>query len=318
MKSSKNKWKGTKITVNYLGNLDNKFGIKKKKILLEEDKLSPLSVFKSPIKQQEPVELHQGTSNFFNMRNNFEIIKIRDWEKDNNYYFLNYIKNIKYFDRVNNSKRILSNYNFGKKRNNSASFIFNKNPTRNKAKEYSFSIIKKNKNKIKKPILKLSNTNLKINHLSKKTISRVISAYFEKSIYKENKKINFNSNNNLYNQLKIFSPLTSKKSSANSNSIKDINSNNYLNYYNLNQSSKNNKSEIYNLSIVNNNKLNETDNKNKLLSSKLDYFQSKAKNINNIKVIPIQKKRVENVIEQNISKFIKKSSTFIDASTNTD
>ena len=78
MKSSKNKWKGTKITVNYLGNLDNQFGIKKKKILLEEDKLSPLSVFKSPIKQQEPVELHQGTSNFFNMRNNFEIIKIRD------------------------------------------------------------------------------------------------------------------------------------------------------------------------------------------------------------------------------------------------
>ena len=91
-----------------------------------------------------------------------------------------------------------------------------------------------------------------------------------------------------------------------------------MNYYNLNQSSKNNKSEIYNLSIVNNNKLNETDNKNRLLSSKLDYFQSKAKNINNIKVIPIQKKRVENVIEQNISKYIKKSSTFIDASTNTD
>ena len=31
MKTNKNKWNGTKITVNYIGNLDNKFGVKKKK-----------------------------------------------------------------------------------------------------------------------------------------------------------------------------------------------------------------------------------------------------------------------------------------------
>ena len=327
MKSSKNQWKGTKITVNYLGNLDNHFGVKKKKILLEEDKLSPISVFKSPIQQQEPVELHQGTTYFSNMRNNFEFIKIRDWEKDNNYYFFNYIKNMKYFDRVNNSRRILSNNNFGSKRNNSASFIFNKNPIRNKAKEYSFSIIKKNiiKNKNKKPILKLSNTNLKISHLSKKTISKVISDYFAKSVYKNNKKINFNpNNNNIYNQLKIFSPLTKKSNSnsnANSNSNlinNDINFNNYMNNFNLNISSKKNKFSLYNLNIVNKSKLNEINNKRRVLSSKLDSFQSKAKNINDIKVIPIPKKSLEYIMDPNINKFIKKSSTFIDASTNTE
>jgi hypothetical protein len=314
MKSLKNKWKGTKITVNYLGNLDNQFGIKKKKILLEEDKLSPLSLFKSPIQQQEPMELHQGTAYFFNMRNNFEFIKIRDWEKDNNYYFLNYIKNMKYFDRVNNSKRILSNINFGKRRNNSTSLIFNKNPKRNKSKEYSLSIIKKNKNI--KPILKLSNTNFKKNHLTKKTISKVISDYFEKSVYKDNKKINFNSNNYIYNQLKIFSPLT-KKSNSKSNLINDTKFNNYLYYYNLNISSKNNKSKIYNLNIVNNNKLNETDKKRRVLSSKIHSFQSKVKN-NNIKAIPIPKKSVEYIMDPNLNKFIKKSNTLIDASTNTE
>lgn len=322
MKSSKNKWKGTKITINYLGNLNNQFGIKKKKMILEEDKLSPISVFKSSINQQEPVQLHQGTSYFKNIKNNFEFIKIRDWEKDNNYYFFNYIKYMKYFDRVNNAKRILSNnnfYNFGQKRNNSASFIFNKNSLKNRAKEYSFSIAKKNQRK--KPILKLTNSNLKINHLSKKTISKVISDYFSKTTYKNNKKMNFNSNNNLYNQVKVFSPLTKKKSNFNSNSnsnlINDINYIN-LNEYSLNITSKKNKSRIYNLNIVNNNKLNEIDNKRRVLSAKPDAFKSIEKNINNIKVVPIHKKSVEYIMGPNMNKLIKKSSTFIDASTNTE
>ena len=313
MKSSKNKWKGTKITINYLGNLDNQFGVKKKKILLEEDKLSPLSLFKSPIQQKKPVELHQCTSYFFNMRNNFEFIKIRDWEKDNNYYFFNYIKNMKYFDRVNNSRRILSNNNFGKKRNYSASSIFKKNPTENKVKECNLSIIKKNKNKNKKPILKLSNTNLKINHLSKKIISKIISDDFVKSVYKNNKKINFNSNINLYNQLKIFSPLTkNSNSNYNSYSINDINFNNYVNNYSLNISSKNN------LSIVKKNKLYEADNKRRIIGLKIDSFQTKAKSFKNIKAAPIPKKSVEYIMESNMNKFMKKSSTFIDASTNTE
>lgn len=314
MNTSKNKWNGTKITVNYLGNLDNQFGVKKKKMILEEDKLSPLSVFKSPKHQQEPVELHQGTSYFLNKRNNFEFIKIRDWEKDNNYYFLNYIKYMKYFDRVNNSKRILPYNNFEKKRNNSATYIFNKNLTKNKAKEYSFSIIKRNKNK--KPVLKLANTNLKINYISKNVISKVISDYFSKSSYsKDNKKINFNFNNNIYNQLKIFFPLTNKK--INSNSINDINFNNYLNNNNINISS-NNKSKAYNLGIINNNKLNEADKKRRIFSSKLNSFQTRYKDINNIKVIPIPKKSLEYIIQPNENKFIKKSGTLIDASTNTE
>ena len=120
MKKIKEKWKGMRITLNYFGKSNNRFGLKKKKILLEEDKIHSLSDLietnKSNLKELSnnkkfnsyTIMRNDSKKSTNNSNNNFEYIKIKDFEKAKNFYFFNYFQNMRYFNRVNSYKRILS------------------------------------------------------------------------------------------------------------------------------------------------------------------------------------------------------------------
>lgn len=350
MKTSKNKWNGTRITVNYIGNLNNKFGIKKKKIILEEDKLEPfidfqnINLISSRLKANKKYfnNLIQDNKKNDKEKTSFKSINIRDWEKTNNYYFINYFKNLKYLNRVNNSKRILSSNNHNNhnklriNKNNSSIIIFKSEINKDIKKKINRDLIKDNdctsENINKKNIFSMFNNYNKIKKkkekLSKKNISDLISNFLtqKNSEIKEfnltNKKINdFLRTKSLILKLDSHNsirPIPINKAKNNNypidNYINNINFNNFSqNYYNnpLYKVSKIDKNDIYNLND-NNRKI------NKILNS---YYPNNY----NVKVIDKQsKKNVINYVnlvsprnDNNIF-FRKKSGTFCDVGTNTD
>ena len=100
MKKITDKWKGFYVTFNVLGNIDNDFGLKKKKMKLKDlDSLFELNNF-DRIKTEQK-------NNKTNGYNNFELINIKDYEKSKNIDFLNYLKYNRFFGRINSSKRFL-------------------------------------------------------------------------------------------------------------------------------------------------------------------------------------------------------------------
>ena len=129
MKKIKDKWKGLRITLNYFGKSNNRFGLKKKIILLEENKIHSLSdlieLNKTNLKETKIYNnntnklskdntfrnyLRKSKDNINNDNNNFESIKIKDFEKTKNFNFFNYFQNMRYFNRINSCRRILSKY----------------------------------------------------------------------------------------------------------------------------------------------------------------------------------------------------------------
>ena len=199
MKNIKNKWNGTKITINYFGIFNDKFGIDKKRIILEEDKLEPLYknqgakyLLTPRIKKNNPYFrniLINGKKNN-KEKNNFEYIKINDWEKANNFNFYNYIKNMKYFNRVNNSKRILSFKKLDTKKDKSL-LIFENEFSNNKYISYS---TKKRKKHALLTGNNISERDKNIEQMSKNNISNIISNYISYKNKKNIKKMNLNKN----------------------------------------------------------------------------------------------------------------------------
>ena len=337
MKSVKNKWKGTKITVNYIGNLNNKFGIKKKKIFLEEDKLetlflkpnnnliSPKIINKNKTYFHNPIKIN--SNNFNNEKSTFKSIHIRDWEKDNNYNFYNYLKNLKYFERINNSKRILSSKNRQRiNKNNSGILLFESelNKDINGEKENNYYSAKRRKK---------TNYNMKNNFnknrkekLSKKNITEIISNFITQ---KTNERKIFNHKNKIINDnLKNKNLLNLDFYNSKSNSFIKVKTN--VNKININSKNLDKMSKNYSNKKIflfprynNNNKERPYINKNKidtiinpLLNSynpsnphlKVVINQDNNNIINNIKLIS----------PRNTSHYLKKSGSFCDAATNTD
>ena len=136
MKKISDKWKGMRVTLNYIGESNNKFGLKKKKVLLEEDKMQPLSVFKKTSntkfqrlkKNKLSIDYMMNSDllryNNNSNNNNFELIKIQDYGKAKNINFFNYFKNIKYFNRINSYKRNLSSSTLNMNHNHNNYFNF--------------------------------------------------------------------------------------------------------------------------------------------------------------------------------------------------
>ena len=108
MKTKLNKWKKTKLTINYLGNFNNKFGLAQKQTTIIHDAnllslgISAEKTIEFPLKTQE--NIIKSKREYFN----FHPIFIEDWESSNNFYFMNYIKNYPNLQRVNTSKRLSS------------------------------------------------------------------------------------------------------------------------------------------------------------------------------------------------------------------
>ena len=139
MKKISDKWKGMRVTLNYFGESNNKFGLKKRKVLLEEDKMQPLSVFRKTsntkfqrLKKNKLSIDYMMNSDLFRYNNNsnnnnFELIKIQDYEKAKNINFFNYFKNIKYFNRINSYKRNLSSSTLNMNHNHNSNYNFEEN-----------------------------------------------------------------------------------------------------------------------------------------------------------------------------------------------
>ena len=118
MKKITDEWKPFRITFNYFGNANNDFGLKMKKVLLVEDKIHSLSEVRKTSenklkktknnKMSIDYMLNSASTRYNRDNNNFELIKIKDFEKSKNYYFFNYFQNAKYFNRINSYKRIVS------------------------------------------------------------------------------------------------------------------------------------------------------------------------------------------------------------------
>ena len=154
MKKISDKWKGVYVTFNVFGNIDNNFGLKKKKIKLKNlDSLLELHNFdgiRSELK-----------NNKTNKNSNFESINIKDYESSKNIDFLNYVSYNRFFGRINSYKRFLPLNkkldNFNKNYSNDKS-EFNRKKETKKIMNTKLEYNKKKKEKEKE--IKLSNINL--------------------------------------------------------------------------------------------------------------------------------------------------------------
>ena len=344
MKTVNNKWNGTKITLNYIGNMNNKFGVKKKKIILEEDKLQPL--FHVSNNDILSARLQNKNENYFhnpmNMNKretkkiNFKSIHIEDWEKANNYNFYNYFKNFKYFHRINNSKRLLSsnikNDKLKLNKNNSSVVIFQNEfskESNKKRKENNFYSTSRGRKKTNFSVVKSAKNKGEKKELSKKNISEIISNFItqrntEKQIFNhKNKIINDNIkakslllNLDFYN-LKL-NPINKVKKYNYIINKNDINydSNNYnispFDLYSMNDNKETNNiiNKKTNLNYIFNSNFSSNSHSHISFSNNRNkkYFTN---NINN--------NNMNNLLNsKNITHSIKKSATFCDVGTNTD
>ena len=324
---------GMKITLNYFGETNNRFGLKKRKVLFEEDKMQALSAIRkrNNIKFQRlkkdklsidymiNIDLMKNTSN--NSNNNFELIKIKDFEKTKNYNFFNYFKNVKYFNRINSYKRNLSSSQISTKNNNYKNeSIIEENAEINKKKKEI-----KNKNKI---FIKFDNINNNYNkkrrefNISKIDINKIITNYvleYKNDVLQFNQK-NKKINNKMIIQNRIrlnsISKSTINKKKENLNMLMKNNNNN------KNDKRNNSINKSFNYVSLRDSK-NEINSKLKF-QNKLYNLKYNLENKNHIKdAIIISKK---NFFYNNINYkhktrpklFSKKISSSIDASTNTD
>ena len=323
-----------KVTLNYFGSTNNnKFGLRKKKVLFEENKIQSLSDVRKI--NQEKLEKSKKNKlsvdylikNDINKNKDFELIKIKDFNKTKNFNFFNYFQNMKYFNRINSCRRILSS-------SQTSYFDYNNN---NKI----FSVFEEkdfpeNKNEIKKNKIFVKIDNNKKNkklRISKIDINKIISNYIQennndiKIFNQKNIKIN-NKMKNLYLTSRIIyknnnKTITNKKSkiidfNINKNEISKIsysrnkvnrgaNRANYI-YSKDNENKINSnlafKSDLFNLKI--NISSNKTPINNAIIISKNNYYNSNNNNRN---------KKTKNKIT---NLFIKKVNSSVDASTNTD
>ena len=322
MKNIKNKWNGTKITINYFGIFNDKFGIDKKRIILEEDKLEPLYknqgakyLLTPRIKKNNPYFrniLINGKKNN-KEKNNFEYIKINDWEKANNFNFYNYIKNMKYFNRVNNSKRILSFKKLDTKKDKSL-LIFENEFSNNKYISYS---TKKRKKHALLTGNNISERDKNIEQMPKNNISNIISNYISYKNKKNIKKMNLNVKDNI---IRNNFPNTLLKININSRNNKKINkilTNNYI-FNNQLSSNKNLFNKLQNKYFkIDKNKVNDIGKNRKVLSPKFNYQSNKAFSYSHIHNINCDK-NIMTPEQKNKSKEIKISGLLCDVATNTD
>lgn len=343
MKSIKDKWNGTKITINYIGNLDDKFGVKKRRIILNEDKFEPFinySIFNNIVSPRQIIKnnktFYKNLNRENKVKNNentiFNSLHIKDWEKANNFNFYNYFKNLKYFHRINNSKRILSTNIRQKLNKNNSSILFFGNGIEKKVNQKSnyFSAKRKNnknfnrnndfnnrkeltKNKDLKEIKDLSMIkNFYNKKLSKKNIKQIISNFKNKKITEARE---FNNKNKIIDDKirakSLLLNLDIHNFNINVSSIKKIRNNNYNeNYFN---NIPNEKYYYSRDSKRNNNKNNDNINMKKTL-----IFNSNNPINSHIKIIVNQQ---NNNIINNINLINQKTgkkSNLCDASTNTD
>ena len=323
-----------KVTLNYFGSTNNnKFGLRKKKILFEENKIQLLSDARKI--NQEKLEKSKKNKlsvdylikNDINKNKDFELIKIKDFNKTKNFNFFNYFQNMKYFNRINSCRRILSS-------SQTSYFDYNNN---NKI----FSVFEEkdfpeNKNEIKKKKIFVKIDNNKKNkklRISKIDINKIISDYIQennndiKIFNQKNIKIN-NKMKNLYLTSRIIYKNNNKTTTNKKSKIIDFNINkneisklsysrnkvnrgaNRINYiYSKDNENKINsnlafKSDLFNLKI--NISSNKTPINNAIIISKNNYYNSNNNNRN---------KKTKNKIT---NLFIKKVNSSVDASTNTD
>ena len=323
-----------KVTLNYFGSTNNnKFGLRKKKILFEENKIQLLSDARKI--NQEKLEKSKKNKlsvdylikNDINKNKDFELIKIKDFNKTKNFNFFNYFQNMKYFNRINSCRRILSS-------SQTSYFDYNNN---NKI----FSVFEEkdfpeNKNEIKKNKIFVKIDNNKKNkklRISKIDINKIISNYIQennndiKIFNQKNIKIN-NKMKNLYLTSRIIYKNNNKTTTNKKSKIIDFNINkneiskisysrnkvnrgaNRINYiYSKDNENKINsnlafKSDLFNLKI--NISSNKTPINNAIIISKNNYYNSNNNNRN---------KKTKNKIT---NLFIKKVNSSVDASTNTD
>ena len=323
-----------KVTLNYFGSTNNnKFGLRKKKVLFEENKIQSLSDVRKI--NQEKLEKSKKNKlsvdylikNDINKNKDFELIKIKDFNKTKNFNFFNYFQNMKYFNRINSCRRILSS-------SQTSYFDYNNN---NKI----FSVFEEkdfpeNKNEIKKNKIFVKIDNNKKNkklRISKIDINKIISNYIQennndiKIFNQKNIKIN-NKMKNLYLTSRIIYKNNNKTTTNKKSKIIDFNINkneiskisysrnkvnrgaNRANYiYSKDNENKINsnlafKSDLFNLKI--NISSNKTPINNAIIISKNNYYNSNNNNRN---------KKTKNKIT---NLFIKKVNSSVDASTNTD
>ena len=323
-----------KVTLNYFGSTNNnKFGLRKKKVLFEENKIQSLSDVRKI--NQEKLEKSKKNKlsvdylikNDINKNKDFELIKIKDFNKTKNFNFFNYFQNMKYFNRINSCRRILSS-------SQTSYFDYNNN---NKI----FSVFEEkdfpeNKNEIKKNKIFVKIDNNKKNkklRISKIDINKIISDYIQennndiKIFNQKNIKIN-NKMKNLYLTSRIIYKNNNKTTTNKKSKIIDFNINkneiskisysrnkvnrgaNRANYiYSKDNENKINsnlafKSDLFNLKI--NISSNKTPINNAIIISKNNYYNSNNNNRN---------KKTKNKIT---NLFIKKVNSSVDASTNTD
>ena len=323
-----------KVTLNYFGSTNNnKFGLRKKKVLFEENKIQSLSDARKI--NQEKLEKSKKNKlsvdylikNDINKNKDFELIKIKDFNKTKNFNFFNYFQNMKYFNRINSCRRILSS-------SQTSYFDYNNN---NKI----FSVFEEkdfpeNKNEIKKNKIFVKIDNNKKNkklRISKIDINKIISDYIQennndiKIFNQKNIKIN-NKMKNLYLTSRIIYKNNNKTTTNKKSKIIDFNINkneiskisysrnkvnrgaNRINYiYSKDNENKINsnlafKSDLFNLKI--NISSNKTPINNAIIISKNNYYNSNNNNRN---------KKTKNKIT---NLFIKKVNSSVDASTNTD
>jgi hypothetical protein len=323
-----------KVTLNYFGSTNNnKFGLRKKKVLFEENKIQSLSDVRKI--NQEKLEKSKKNKlsvdylikNDINKNKDFELIKIKDFNKTKNFNFFNYFQNMKYFNRINSCRRILSS-------SQTSYFDYNNN---NKI----FSVFEEkdfpeNKNEIKKKKIFVKIDNNKKNkklRISKIDINKIISNYIQennndiKIFNQKNIKIN-NKMKNLYLTSRIIYKNNNKTTTNKKSKIIDFNINkneiskisysrnkvnrgaNRANYiYSKDNENKINsnlafKSDLFNLKI--NISSNKTPINNAIIISKNNYYNSNNNNRN---------KKTKNKIT---NLFIKKVNSSVDASTNTD
>lgn len=322
MKNIKNKWNGTKITINYFGSFNDKFGIDKRRIILEEDKLEPLYknqgvkyLLTPRIKKNNPYFkniLENGKRNNKD-KNNFEFIKINDWEKANNFNFYNYIKNMKYFNRINNSKRILS-FKKLETKNDKNSLIFENEFGKNKYISFS---TKKRKNPIILTGNNISDREKNIEQLPKNNISNIISNYISYKNKTNIKKMSIKVKDNIKRNNMPNTVLKEKISSRNKKRINKILTNNYI-FNNQLSSNKNLFNKFKNKYFkIYKNKVNDMEKDRKALSPKFNYPSNKAFSFSHKQYIKSDK----NIMipdSKNKNKAIKISGLLCDAATNTD
>ena len=326
MQTNKNKWNGTKITVNYIGNLDNKFGVKKKKIILNDDKLElffDYPIFNNKISSRQKIK---NDIEYFNNKKKvkkekektiFKSLNIKDWEKENNYNFYNYFNNFKYFHRVNNSKRILSSNNRLKLNKNKSSILIfeneiakDDNKDNNENKENNYYSDKRRKKTDLNIVKKFNKTNRK--KLSKKNIREIISNFNRQKISEIKE---FNIKNRIINDKLKSNSLLLHLEIQNFKTINKDKTNNYIiNKNNSNIISKNYSNKNFYLRDKNNNN-------NNLIINRI--FKSYDPSNPQTKILVYQKRNniinnINFISPKNINHSIRKIGIFCDASTNTD